>query len=167
MKRLVFFAILLGTEVAAQEVVQTQNGKFVQLNMDKTWQYIDPPKIVSADELHYNEKGFAFVTKSIMLKNGQNKVVPVEFVLSVTRAELDKVNLDNLENMIDQTSVASKYSLKNTSTYSPLRLRMSVPEKEQSVIMWMEFTGQNDYGAIKDSSKILYFDYEGNLTKEL
>lgn len=166
MKKITLLFVLVFSICNAQEVVKTQNGKYVKLNPNNTWEFVETPKILTKDELKFNEKDLAYFTKNIELKNGKNEKSNVELSVTILKKYLDKINFDKMDDMIDITCVEGKYALKNKATFNPISLKINYIS-DDGLVMWIDFTGENDYGATKDSSKLVYFDENGKMIKSL
>lgn len=166
MKKILILSVLISGFTNAQEIIKTQAGKFVQLNSDNTWKYVDSPKTLTKEELKFNDRGLAYFTKNIELKNGKNQIVNVEFSVNILKEYINKINFDKIDSMIESTVSESKYSLKNTSTFIPISLKLNCLTDE-GVVFWLDFSGQNNYGAEKDASKLVYFNENGSKIKSL
>lgn len=166
MKAILLIPIISINFLFGQEIVSTSNGRHVKLNPNKTWEFIDKPIILDKSELKFNDKGFAQLTKTISLKNGKNENSNVELEVWVLEKYVDKIDFSKIENMTETTLLAGKYSLKNKYTFNPISLKITYI-KDEGMLYWLEYTGQNDYGATKDSSKLVYFNGDGTKIKEL
>lgn len=162
MKVILLIPIITINFLFGQEIVSTNSGKYVKLNPNKTWEFVDKANILSKTDLNFNEKGYAHFSKIISLKNGKNEMVNVDLTVSILQKYVDLIDFSKIDNMIDSTLIESKYSLKNKATFNPISLKINYLN-EKGLLCWLEFTGQNDYGAIKDASKLIFF--EGNDTK--
>lgn len=166
-KSIILFAIAASAFVSAQEIVQTSNGKSVKLNADKTWEYIEvkTDDVLTKQDFVFNEKGVAVVNRKIQMKDGKNNLVNVDIMALFKKEDIEIYNFSKFKQMIDRAGLEAQYSLKNKVTFLPLKINILRMDNQWSYMI--DYAGQNDYGATKDSSSIVFFDNDGNFVKKL
>ena len=121
---------------------------------------------LSKNEVNFNDIGLAYLTKDIHLKNGKNEMSKVNLSVSIIKEFSHFVNYEKLDEIIDATLSESKNTLKNPTTFNPISLKIKVLD-EKGILIWVDYTGENDYGGTKYGSKLIYFDEKGKITKTL
>ncbi|WP_336688594.1 MULTISPECIES: hypothetical protein [unclassified Chryseobacterium] len=163
-KTLLFSAILIYSIISAQQILKTNEGRYVILKNDKTWEYTEAPTAFTKSDVVYSERGISMFNKTIKLKNGKNELVDVELEVALVKDYAENLKFDKIESMIESTLLEAKYSLKNKSTFSPIKISFMISD-EKGVALMLEYSGQNDYGAMKDATKLTFFTLDGVQTK--
>ena len=101
------------------------------------------------------------VKKSFQYEAGDGKKVDVQTFISANKVALDSLGLEKMNFMLDFANISAKYLVKNKYTYVPRKLALIYSEKRFEWTVKIEFTAQNDMGAIKDSYKFYDFDKKG------
>jgi hypothetical protein len=104
--------------------------------------------------------------EKISLKNGIGDYKDVGLFLSCNKKSIEKLTVEKLNMLILQTNSKAKYSLKNPSSYSPIKISIfySNETKEWSTII--NYTGKNNFGATLDSKLYVSFDENGEFLKQ-
>ncbi|SIS72945.1 MULTISPECIES: hypothetical protein [Chryseobacterium] len=146
MRKILFIFLLISTLGFAQTTEVIPNSNFIEKK-----------------ELIFKD-GKLHIEKKIFLENGKNESIPVkldffgdETVLNFDLKKVDKIILSAAEN--------AKYKLKSPSTFRPYSIVIRPINKDY----WYTnvfFSGENDYGAKKDSSSMAEIDNEGNVLKD-
>lgn len=146
----------------SQEIVKTKDGKSIKLNPDKTWEYVEVKwsfinenDFIVSDDILQTIDG----TK-VSIYDGKDNDVLCNFSLRVydktsSFKEFKDLDKTSIMQMVLEISTKSKYSLKNKNTYNPLKIQLNFMDG-----LWFascDYTGQNDFGATKDSNKIMFF----------
>lgn len=127
-------------------------------------QNIPTSDFIQRDEIQLNDGKF-HIEKKILLENGENENVPVKLDFFGTTETL-KFDLKKIDKIISVASDNAKNRLKSASSYRPTSIVIR-PIDENSWYVNLFFSGQNDFGAKKDSSAMLKIDNEGNILKDL
>ena len=164
MKKLLLLSILINGICFGQETIKTSNNKYVKLNSDKTWEYVDNPNSISKNDFKPEDDGYR-LEKKFIINSGKNIEVSTPISIKINKKYFDDINFELFPIMIEKTANEAKKTLKNQSTFFPIKLMAGYVD-EDGLLFILDFTGQNDYGADKDSSTIVYFDKLGNIIKK-
>lgn len=122
----------------------------------QTKDFISKSEIVMTD-------GKFHIEKKIILDNGENEPMKVKFDFfgSDSIADFDFTKIDK---MVFVASENAKYKLKSPSTYRPYSIVIS----NTSDNLWYTnvfYSGENSFGAKKDTSSMAEIDNEGQIVK--
>ena len=122
-------------------------------------------KFFSQNDITYLETIATFKPKTFLLKNGLDEFIEVKIGMSSTKESLNKLTIEKLNMIIQEASIKTKYSLKNKSTYRPLKVFVAYLDNEWTISI--NYTAQNDYGATKDGTSYIMFDDLGVFKSQL
>lgn len=154
--------ILLSFTGFAQEIATTQNGKKVILNKNGTWEFLKDneisEKIVLASDFKLQNGRMSVLDKVCYMKNGDNKITEVLITVGCAENKFKLISIEKINEMLKLVNEKSRSSAKNQYTYSPKVIKLSYLAKEDSWSSTIQFTAQNDYGAVKSGLSSATFD---------
>jgi len=164
MKRVLIIALIfVNYSIFAQEIVKLKDGKFVKLNKDFTWEFVEQSNKIDSLDIKFNENSFS-IMKRIDLKNGVDENVNCSLMVLGKKSDINGYDFNNLYPLINKASLLSMFTLKNRSTYRPLSVMVML--ESEKIIVQISYSGQNDYGATKDTMKFTDFTRDGILIEK-
>jgi hypothetical protein len=130
-------------------------------NSQTSVRFLDNSHIAHKDTLTYLK------IDKISLKNGTGDYKDVEIFFSSSKTELETLTIENLNLLILQTNSKAKYSLKNTSTYNPIKISIFFSNDKKEWTSAINYSGQNGYGATIDSKLYVFFNEKGEFIKQM
>lgn len=110
-----------------------------------------------------SDKRWRVTSKICNLKNGDNK--PSEAIITVSFSEnmYSKIDINKINDILLFSNEKSKELVKNKYTYVTKIMKLSFLPDTNQWHLTIEFTAQNDYGAIKDGLNSGNFNESGEL----
>lgn len=171
MRNIFLITFLLSTITFSQEVVTTKGGQKVVLNDDKTWSFSNESE-ETVESGYFKESDFLkssnsynILNKKVWFKDGNDNLINGKIDVMVDISLFNSELIESLNNTINVALLQTKWNLKNKSTFTPKSILLSVSVGSNPWVAIVKYTAQNDYGAIKDGSTIVYFNHHGNFVK--
>lgn len=151
----------------AQEIATTENGKKVILNKNGTWEYLKNNEIsenlILASDFILQNGRMSVVNKICYIKNGDNKITEVLITVGCDEDKFKLISIEKINEMLKLVNEKSRTSAKNQYTHNPKVIKLSYVAKEDLWYSTIQFTAQNDYGAVKSGLSSATFDGNGML----
>jgi hypothetical protein len=91
----------------------------------------------------------------------------LKYFLVVAKLNLKTLTIAKLNLLILQTNSKAKYSLKNTSTFNPIKISIFFSNDKKEWTSLIIYSGQNRYGATIDSKLYVFFNEKGDFIKQM
>ncbi len=155
-----YVGVLLATtmlpSISYAEVVKNSAGQEIKLNANKTWEYVNKNK--------ENNLIVAWTAYEIMLKNGEDKEIPV--IVSPQEIEIwDTRHLtkDEMVSVLNSINHVAKIGLKNVYSFKPRKVYIT--QAGTVINIKLEYTAQNSYGADVPSTLTSVYHLDENNEK--
>lgn len=167
MKKIFYTTVLffIIKNVNSQELATTESGKKVQLYKDGTYKYIDANSNETTVLKIYDfktENGKISCKNRIYVIDGDEKTTQIEFSFYCNENTFKQIEVDKITEMIRYANIKSMFLMKNRRTYIPKSIRVFFSEESKEWMVSVEYTAQNDYGAIKDGLTVSIFSENGS-----
>ena len=98
------------------------------------------------------------------MKNGADKDTPVNFSMIITENQLSEKIIDCVNDLNFRALLRTKEKLKNTYTYIPKKISWVYNDSGKLSGKWsikVEYSVQNDFGALKDGFEMYFLNNDG------
>lgn len=111
----------------------------------------DNPKdfALSIEDFELKEGRMVIYNKPFLIKNGENKKSEVKITLGCPEADFKNFDIHKMVEMIIILNEKSINSVKNKYTFIPRIIKLSYLPDSKTWHSTIEYSAQNDYGAIK------------------
>ena len=167
-KNILMIILLIPAFILSQELVTNSKGDTIVLKSDKTWEF-KSKKISDEIELNdfynpnisvkKNEKITMF--KKTTVKDGVDKDVLIKFSIIILEKQLQEFGVKRINDFNYNALSIAKHKLKNKFTFVPRDINWFYNENLKKWTVSINYSAQNDYGALKDGFEMIYFNNDG------
>jgi len=120
----------------------------------------DKDFVTDADGTHGNRR-------TIRLNDGSEKPVETSFLFSGPAEKFKSLGTSQINLIIHTANYRTVLAVKNKYTYQPRKVSLFYSVEKQQWTCAIEYTAQNDYGALKDGTIFYIYDETGNFVESL
>ena len=99
---------------------------------------------------------------SILLNDGSDTPVDTKFLFGAPDEKFKILGLEQIKLIIHISNLETISKMKNKYTYQPRKVSMFYSDDKKEWNCAIEYTSQNDYGALKNGTVFYTYDDEGN-----
>ena len=102
-----------------------------------------------------------FFKKDIYVIAGNEKKILCPFAYSSTLNEFKGIGVEKINSMLATSYIKPMFKMKNRFTYTPVSIFIYFSDKNNEWVSVIEYTAQNDYGALKNGRYYVSFEKDG------
>lgn len=166
MRKLILLLILLPFTMIAQKksVKKTPIKKKIEQpvkeDLTKETFLKDKDFVIDSAGVHGNRR-------TILLNDGSEKPIETKFLFSAPNEKFKALGLEKINIIIHISNFKAILKMKNKYTYQPRKASLFYSKDKNEWTCAIQYTAQNDYGALKDGTIFYIYDENGNETGSL
>lgn len=166
MKQLITLLVLFPCLLTAQSKVvkktqaQKKNEQTIKEDLTKETVLKDRDFITDTDGVHTNRR-------TILLNDGSEKPVETQFLFSAPQEKFKTLGLQQINMILKISNYKTILNMKNKYTYQPRKVSLLYDGDKSEWACGVEYTGQNDYGAVKNGTVFYLYNETGIFIESL
>jgi hypothetical protein len=153
-------AMMSQTKVVKKAPIKKKATQVIKEDPNKETMLKDKDFVIDEDGAHGNRQ-------TILMNDGSEKPVETKFLFAAPQEKFKKLGLQQINMVLHISNYKTALNMKNKYTYQPRKASLFYSEDKGKWTCAIEYTAQNDYGALKSGTIFYTYDEEGNFLESL